>query len=76
MAISGFPEIETDGGHQAIIYTTKAGKYQPIHGAVWCGEEYEWLPASWTIKGYRTNDGNNCDLNITKALQSGQIQID
>ena len=69
-----FPEIETDGGFQTVIYTTKAGLKRPIHGAIWFGDNYEWVPCSWTEQGYRISEGNQCDLNITKAVADGQIQ--
>ena len=75
MAITGFPEIETDDGHQTIIYTTKAGGDHPIHGAIFFGGIYEWLPASWTLTGFRIRDNHICDLSITKAIASGQVQI-
>lgn len=75
MAISGFQEIETDDGHQAIIYSTTTGGTQPIHGAIYFGDDYGWLPASWDTAGNRFNAERPNDLDITKAILNGQIQI-
>ena len=72
--IVGFPEIKTDGGHRAIIYTTDAGGSQPFHGA-WFAEYCQgWIIVAWYPDGRKTHLGISA-LDITVALRNNEIKI-
>ena len=68
-----FPSVQTDGGLDAIIYTTQGGGSQPIHGAYLYDGSGGWLVTAWDARGRRTKLGVSA-LDITKAINEGKIK--
>ena len=69
-----FPTIKTDGGLDAIVYTTAAGGSQTIHGAYLYDGTHNWMPVAWDNAGRRTKLGASA-LDITKAIKEGQLKV-
>ena len=70
-----FPEIRTDAGHRAIIYSTDAGGDCPIHGAWYCDMMDCWMITCWYKDGRRTRLKDQSALDIEGAISSGKIKV-
>ena len=70
-----FPEIATDGGERAIIYSTNAGGNQPIHGAWFADHINGWLITAWYKDGKRTHLKEPSALDIVRAINEGKIKV-